>query len=84
MDGYLILMKWPYFQSLKNIRNTARKALKFLWPNAQHSEVFVSVFYIFVARLEPAQSCLKVTKNLLFSSKMACFRSFLMKKANSS
>ena len=28
IDGHYIRMKWPYFQSLKNIRNTARKALR--------------------------------------------------------
>ena len=39
MDGYLIRMKWPYFQSLKNIRSAARKALKLFWLNAQDSEV---------------------------------------------
>ena len=39
MDGYLIRMKWPYFQPLKNIRSTARKALKLFWVNAQDSEV---------------------------------------------
>ena len=38
-DGHYIRMKWPYFQSLKNIRNTARKDLKPSWLNAQHSEV---------------------------------------------
>ena len=32
-------MKWPFFQSLKNIRTTARKALKLFWLNAQDSEV---------------------------------------------
>ena len=69
MDGYLIRMKWPYFQSLKNIRSTARKALKLFWLNAQHSEVFKMVCYVLLARLHPTQSCLEVTKNLLFFSK---------------
>ena len=54
MDGYLILMKWPYFQSLKNIRNTACKALKSLWLNAQRSEATNMVFYVLLARLDPA------------------------------
>ena len=39
IDGYLIRMKWPYFQSLKNIGSTARKALTLFWLNAQDSEV---------------------------------------------
>ena len=34
------------------------------------------VFYALLACLDPEQSCLKVTKNLLFSSKMACFGHF--------
>ena len=37
--GHLIRMLWPYFQTLKNIRNTARKALRLFWLNAKHSEV---------------------------------------------
>ena len=40
------------------------------------------VSHVLLARLDPAQTCLKVTKNLLFSAKMACFQSFLMKLAN--
>ena len=40
--------------------------------NAQHSEVSKLVSHVLLARLDPAQSCLKVTKNLLFLSKMAC------------
>ena len=41
------------------------------------------VFYALLARPDPLQSRLKVQKNLLFSSKMACFRWFLLKKADS-
>ena len=67
MDGHYIRMKWPYFQSLKNIRNTARKALKPFWLNAKHSEVSKMLCYALLARLDRAQSRLKVTKNLLFS-----------------
>ena len=40
------------------------------------------VSHVLLARLDLAQTCLKVTKNLLFSAKMACFQSFLMKLAN--
>ena len=57
--------------------------MKSSWLNAQHSEVFKNGLYALLARLDPAQSRLKVTKILLFSSKMACFRRFLMKLANS-
>ena len=64
--GHYIRMKWPYFQSLKNIRNTARKALKPFWLNAQHSEVSKMLCYALLARLDPAQSRRKVTKKLLF------------------
>ena len=39
IDGHYIRMKWPYFQSLKNIRNTSRKALRLFWLNAKHSEI---------------------------------------------
>ena len=66
MDGYLILLKWPYFQSLKNIINTARKAVKPFWLNAQHSEVSKMLWYALLVRLDPAQGRRKVTKNLLF------------------
>ena len=38
------------------------------------------VFYALLARLDPTQSRLKVSANLLFSSKMACFQCFFMKK----
>ena len=44
----------------------------------------IVVYYVLLARLDPAQSWIKVTKNLLFSSKMAENKLFLMKKANSS
>ena len=82
IDGHYIRMKWPYFQSLKNLRNTARKALRLFWLNAKHSEVSLKmVSHVLLARLDPAKTCLKVTKNLLFSAKMACFQSFLMKKS---
>ena len=66
IDGHYIIMKWPYFQYLKNVRNTARKALNFFWLNAQHSEVSKMLWYALLARLDPAQSRRKVTKNLLF------------------
>ena len=49
-------MKWPYFQSLKNIRNTARKALKSFWLNAKHSEVSKMLCYALLSRLELSQS----------------------------
>ena len=39
IDGHYIRMKWPYFQSLKNLRNTARKVLRLFGLNAKHSEV---------------------------------------------
>ena len=68
MDGHYIRMKWPYFQSLKNIRNTARKALKPFWLNAKHSEVSKMLCYALLARLDPAQYRRKVTKNMLFSA----------------
>ena len=42
------------------------------------------VCYDLLARLDPAQSCLKVTKNLPFSAKIAENKPFLLKKANSS
>ena len=76
MDGHYYGMKWPYFHSLKNIRNTARKALALFWLNAQHSEVFKMLCYALLARLDPAQSCLKVTKNLLFHQKWLVFGHF--------
>ena len=84
MDGHYYGMKWHYFQALKNIRSTARKALNFFWLNAQHSEVFKMLCYALIARLESAQIRLKVTKNLLFSPKMTENEPFLLKKANSS
>ena len=65
MDGHYIRMKWPYFQSLKNIRNTARKAVKPFWLNAQHSEISKMLCYALLGRLDPAQSRRKVTRNLL-------------------
>ena len=43
------------FQPSKNIRNTARKALKSLRLNAQHSEVSKMVSHVLLARLDPAQ-----------------------------
>ena len=55
------------FNLKKNIRNTARKALKPFWLNAERSEVSK------IARLDPVQSCLKVTKNLLFQQKWLSF-----------
>ena len=70
MYGYLIRMEWPYFQSLKNIRSTARKALKLFWLIAQHSEVSKMVCYVLLARLDPAQSYEEFAffiKNGLFS-----------------
>ena len=67
IDGHYSAMKYAYFQPLKNVRNTARKALKSLWLNAQYSEVSIVVCYVLLARLDPAQNSLKVTKNLLFS-----------------
>ena len=51
MDGHYIRMKWPYFQSLKNVRNTAHKTLKLFWLNAQHSEVSKMLCYALLARL---------------------------------
>ena len=54
MDGHYIRMKWPYIQSLLNIRNTARKALKSFWLNAKHSEVSKILWYALLARLDPA------------------------------
>ena len=51
--------------------------------NAQHSEVFKMVCHDLLIRLVPPYCRLKALKNLLFSAKMACFRSFLLKKANS-
>ena len=78
----IMVCQWPYFQSLKNRRSTARKALKLFWLNAQHSEVFKMVWYALLAHLDHAQSCLKVTKNLLFSVKMTKNKPFLLKKAN--
>ena len=39
--------------------------------NAQHSEVFLMVYYVLLARLVPPQSRRKVAKNLLFSAKIA-------------
>ena len=43
--------------------------------NAKDSEVFKVVCHALLARLDPAQSPLKVLKNLgFFSAKMACFR----------
>ena len=59
----------PLFSILKNIRSTALKALKPFWLNAKHSEVFKVVCYALLARLDPTQSRLKVTKNLLFHQK---------------
>ena len=76
-----VRMKWPYFQSLKNIRNAARKALKPFWLNAQHSEVSKMLWYALLARLDPAQCRRKVTKNMLFSAKMTKNKPFLLKKA---
>ena len=62
-------MKWPYFQSLKNIRNTARKALKPFWLNAQHSEVSKMLWYALLARLVPAQCRRKLRKICYFQQK---------------
>ena len=76
MDGHYIRMKWPYFQSLKNIRNTARKALKPFWLNAKHSEVSKMLCYALLARLDPAQCRRKVTKNMLFKQKWLVFGHF--------
>ena len=52
--------------------------------NGQHSENFKMVCYDLLARLVPPHSRRKVLKNLLFTAKMACFRLFLLKTANSS
>ena len=72
------------FFIFKILRSTPRKALKLFWFNAQHSEVFKMVRYGLLARLDFAQSRLKVTKNFLFSAKIAENKPFLLKKANSS
>ena len=42
------------------------------------------VYYALLARLDPAQSRIKVPKNLPFSSKMTENKPFLLKRANSS
>ena len=41
----------------KVIFNTACRALKPFWLNAQHSEIFKMVCYVLLARLDPPQSC---------------------------
>ena len=77
MDGHYIRMKWPYFQSFKNIRNTARKALKPFWLNAQHSEVSKMLCYALLARLDLAQC----TKSSQSYEKYAIFSQIDQKQA---
>ena len=57
-----------------------------LSANSQFSHTKTSVLfggYALVVRLDHAPCRLKVTRDLLFSSKVACFRRFLLNKANS-
>ena len=61
------------FSIFRPLKSTACKALKPIWPNS-NLNFSKMVFFALLARLDYVLSRLKVSKNLLFSSKMACFK----------